>query len=237
MSENDTLDTWLSSIGKESVQAFQDDFSGLTDVSLCLVYLDGTPALVASNRSLLCFHIEDRNCTRCRMQHRQILERMEQRAVAIIDTCYAGLTCFACPVFRGKEVVGAFFGGMVLCDDAEAVGAIDAARYEARSMGRPELEKVLRLLGSTLSLLKGVRLASGPTIDETGHELMRAFGLTSREVMVVGQIIQGKSNRDIADALFISEKTVKTHITNILKKTGAKNRYDMALLCKKYFDA
>lgn len=237
MPDNDTLDTWLSSVGKESVQAFQDDFSGLTDISLCLVYLDGTPALVASNRSLLCFHIEDRNCTRCRMQHQQILERMAQRGVAIVDTCYAGLTCFACPVFRDKDVVGAFFGGMVLGDNAEAVSAIDVERYDVRAMDRFELEKVLRLLGSTLSLLKGVRLASGSTIDETGHELMKAFGLTSREVMVVGQIIQSKSNRDIADTLFISEKTVKTHITNILKKTGAKNRYDMALLCKKYFNA
>lgn len=236
MPDNDTLDTWLSSIGKESVQAFQDDFSGLTDVSLCLVYLDGAPALVASNRSLLCFHIEDRNSTRCTMQHQQILERMVESGTTVIDTCYAGLTCFACPVFRGKQVVGAFFGGMILVEEAEGVGALDAERYDIRSMDRLELEKILRLLASSLSLLKGVRLASGSTIDETGRDLMAAFGLTTREVMVVGHIIQNKSNRDIAEALFISEKTVKTHITNILKKTAAKNRYEMALLCKKYFN-
>ena len=236
MPDNDTLDTWLSSIGKESVQAFQDDFSGLTDMSLCLVRLDGMPALVASNRSLLCFHIEDRNSTRCKMQHRQILERMAETGGTVVDTCYAGLTCFACPVFRGKEVVGAFFGGMVLDADAEA-RAVDVARYDVRTMGRAELDKALRSLASTLSLLKGVRIATGPTIDETGRELMAAFGLTSREVMVVGQIMKGKSNLDIAEALFISEKTVKTHVTNILKKTSAKNRYEMALLCKKYFDS
>lgn len=237
MPDNNTLDTWLSSIGKESAQAFQDDFSGMTDISLCLVHLDGTPALVASNRSLLCFHIEDRNSTRCAMQHQQILERMAESGSTVIDTCYAGLTCFACPVFRSKEVVGAFFGGMVLGENAQAVSALDAERYDIKSMDRAELEKVLRLLASTLSLLKGVRLASGSTIDETGRALMEAFGLTTREVMVVGHIMQNKSNRDIAEALFISEKTVKTHITNILKKTAAKNRYEMALLCKTYFNA
>ena len=86
MPDNNTLDTWLSSIGKESVQAFQDDFSGMTDISLCLVHLDGTPALVASNRSLLCFHIEDRNSTRCAMQHQQILERMAESGSTVIDT-------------------------------------------------------------------------------------------------------------------------------------------------------
>lgn len=236
MPDSDTLDTWLSSIGKESVQAFQDDFSGLTDMSLCLVHLDGTPALVASNRSLLCFHIEGRNSMRCAMQHRQFLDRMAETGGAVIDTCYAGLTCFSCPVFRGKEVVGAFFGGMVL-DEGATINAADAERYDVRTMGRPELDKALRSLASTLSLLKGVRIATGSTIDETGRELMAAFGLTSREVMVVGQIMKGKSNLDIAEALFISEKTVKTHITNILKKTSAKNRYEMALLCKKYFDS
>lgn len=237
MPDSNTLDSWLSSIGKESVQAFQDDFSGLTGVSLCLVRLDGTPALVASNRSLLCFHIEDRNSVRCSMQHQQILDRMAECGATVVDECYAGLTCFACPVFRDKSVVGAFFGGMVLGEGADVVSSFDVERYDVVAMDRLELEKVLRLLGSTLSLLKGVRVASGSTIDETGRELMAAFGLTTREVMVVGQIIRNKSNRDIAETLFISEKTVKTHITNILKKTATRNRYEMALLCKKYFDA
>ena len=237
MSDSDALGLWLSSIGKESVQAFQDDFSGLTGMSLCLVHLDGAPALVASNRSLLCFHIEGRNGVRCQMQHRQFLARMMETGALVVDSCYAGLTCFACPVFRGKEVAGAFFGGMVSVDPPDSTVALDVARYEVKSMSRLDLEKALRLLRSTLSLLKGVRIASGPTIDETGRELMDAYGLSSREIMVIGQIVRGKSNLDIAEALFISEKTVKTHITNILKNTPAKNRYDLALLCKKYFDA
>lgn len=237
MSDSDMLEAWLSSVGKESAQAFQDEFSGFTDMALCLVHLDGTPALVASNRSLLCFHIEGRNSIRCAMQHRQIIERMVETGSTVIDTCYAGLTCFACPVFRGKEIVGAFFGGMVSVEFSDSVVALDVARYGVKTMSRFELEKTLRLLASTLALLKGVRIASGPTIDETGRELMEAYGFTSREVMVVSQIIRNKSNQDIAEALFISEKTVKTHITNILKKSGAKNRYELALLCKKYFDA
>lgn len=237
MLDNNMLDTWLYSIGKESVQAFQDDFSGLNGISLCLVYLNGAPATVASNRSLLCFHIEGQNRLRCKAQHQQIIDRMIESGTTIIDTCYVGLACFACPVIRDKEVIGAFFGGMIIGDDADLISGSDVEHYDIARMCESDLDKIISLLNSTLSLLKGVRIANSNTIDETGSELMRDFDLTSREVMVVGQIIQSRSNRDIAETLFISEKTVKTHITNILKKTSTKNRYELAMLCKKYFNA
>lgn len=230
------LDSWLHSIGKESVQTFQDDFSGLTDISLCLVHADGSPATVASNRSLFCFRVESCNSSRCAIQHRQLIGRMIESRTAIIDTCYAGLTCFACPLFRSREIIGAFFGGMVLSEETGSITEADIRKFEITSMQRYELENILRLLTSTLALLRGVRVANNSTIDETGRELMRDFGLTTREIMVVAQIIQNHSNHDIADTLFISEKTVKTHITNILKKTSAKNRYEIALICGKYFE-
>ncbi|HXH13179.1 MAG TPA: AAA family ATPase [Alphaproteobacteria bacterium] len=53
-------------------------------------------------------------------------------------------------------------------------------------------------------------------------------GLTRREVEVLRLIALGKSNRDIADALFISLNTVANHVRNILSKTGAANRTEAA---------
>src|SRR5947209_6751194 len=44
--------------------------------------------------------------------------------------------------------------------------------------------------------------------------------LTRREQQVVAQIALGKGNREIADALFIAEKTVEMHVTNSLSKLG-----------------
>lgn len=41
---------------------------------------------------------------------------------------------------------------------------------------------------------------------------------------VLGQICQGKSNQEIAQALFCAEKTVKTHITSIYKKLNVRDR-------------
>lgn len=56
-----------------------------------------------------------------------------------------------------------------------------------------------------------------------------ATNLTERELDVTRLVAQGRSNRDIAKALFISEKTVKTHVSNILDKLNLKDRTQLAI--------
>ena len=53
--------------------------------------------------------------------------------------------------------------------------------------------------------------------------------LTEREGEVIRLVAQGKSNREIAEILVISEKTVKAHISNILGKLGLADRTQMAI--------
>jgi NarL family two-component system response regulator LiaR len=53
--------------------------------------------------------------------------------------------------------------------------------------------------------------------------------LTDREMEVLRQIAAGKSNQEIAEALVISEKTVKTHVTNILSKLQLSDRTQAAV--------
>jgi DNA-binding NarL/FixJ family response regulator len=54
--------------------------------------------------------------------------------------------------------------------------------------------------------------------------------LTSREQEVVGLISKGANNREIAQVLHISEKTVKNHITNILNRLDLRDRTQVAIL-------
>jgi NarL family two-component system response regulator LiaR len=53
--------------------------------------------------------------------------------------------------------------------------------------------------------------------------------LTDREMDVLRQVAAGRNNREIAEALVISEKTVKTHITNILSKLHLADRTQAAV--------
>lgn len=57
--------------------------------------------------------------------------------------------------------------------------------------------------------------------------LQKEYGLTSRERDVLGEVLQEKSIADIAATLFITERTVKYHIGNLLKKTACKNQKEL----------
>jgi two-component system nitrate/nitrite response regulator NarL len=69
------------------------------------------------------------------------------------------------------------------------------------------------------------------------HDLMqkattperKTYGLTPREMEVVGCIVEGCSNRDIARQFSLSEETVKRHLSNIFDKTGVSTRLELAM--------
>jgi len=65
-------------------------------------------------------------------------------------------------------------------------------------------------------------------IAERLAERLSGNALTERETEVLKTIALGKSNKEIANALFISEATVKTHINNLLSKLGATDRTQAA---------
>jgi DNA-binding NarL/FixJ family response regulator len=63
-----------------------------------------------------------------------------------------------------------------------------------------------------------------------GRDAVRGLGaLTGREREVLAQIAEGRSNREIARLLRVSEKTVKTHVSSVLAKLGVADRTQAAL--------
>jgi DNA-binding CsgD family transcriptional regulator len=56
------------------------------------------------------------------------------------------------------------------------------------------------------------------------------LGLTRREVEVLGLVAAGRSNRQIAQALYISPNTVGVHVSNILAKLGVPGRVEAAAI-------
>ena len=58
--------------------------------------------------------------------------------------------------------------------------------------------------------------------------------LTSREREVLAEIAKGRSNREIARALTVSEKTVKAHVSSVLAKLGVQDRTQAALIAVRH---
>ena len=62
-------------------------------------------------------------------------------------------------------------------------------------------------------------------------EVLNQRGLSNREVEVTELVSQGFSNREIAGKLFITEKTVKFHLTNVYKKMQVRSRAQLIVWC------
>ena len=73
----------------------------------------------------------------------------------------------------------------------------------------------------------GIAAAFAP---DDGTKKKVAFGLSRREVEVLALIAEGRTNREIGERLFISQKTVGVHVGNILAKLGASGRVEAAMV-------
>lgn len=141
----------------------------------------------------------------------------------------------------GRLVLGGKVIGMVHADCARSARALDAVDREvvdayAEGLGpvferavlrdrvrrhQAELDTAARWMTARASGLSDV----APLAAETGSAGVSEL-LTARELDVVRLIARGHTNRAIAEALVISEGTVKYHVKNLLRKLGARNRAD-----------
>ncbi|EDP72590.1 DNA-binding response regulator, CitB family (Rec-wHTH domains) [Flavobacteriales bacterium ALC-1] len=60
--------------------------------------------------------------------------------------------------------------------------------------------------------------------DEINHQKIKDLDISNREYEVLQKIAEGLSNKEIAESLFLSESTIKTHVSNLLVKLDAKRR-------------
>ena len=132
-----------------------------------------------------------------------------------------------------ERVVGAIEAGAAgfLLKDAEADDL--AAAIRAAAAGEVHLDPAVagivarRLRGAAAN---GGRSAGGSG-DTPGHRLGR---LTARERDVLAAVARGLSNRAIAEELGITERTARTHVSNILAKLGLTSRTQAALLAAEH---
>jgi DNA-binding NarL/FixJ family response regulator len=96
-----------------------------------------------------------------------------------------------------------------------------AKGYLLKGMNADELTDAIRTVHGGKSRIPAV-------VAERLAERMGGPSLTGRELDVLKRIVGGRSNKEIASDLFISEATVKTHINSILSKLGVNDRTQAA---------
>lgn len=97
--------------------------------------------------------------------------------------------------------------------------------------GIPDFNDAYLILASALFILLGVLITrllykkeSGNISDKIDEQCLKKLKISKQEHKVLGLMSDGLSNMEIAKSLFISENTVKTHVSKILSKLNAKRR-------------
>jgi two-component system, NarL family, response regulator DevR len=122
-------------------------------------------------------------------------------------------------------------------DDDEALFAAimaGAAGYVLKEIRSSDLVSAVRQVAQGRSLIDPAmtakvleRIRSGPA---TPRELE---SLTEQERVILGHIAEGLTNRQIAEQMFLAEKTIKNYVSNILAKLGLERRTQAAVLASK----
>lgn len=118
-----------------------------------------------------------------------------------------------------------------------ALKALDAGATGFVLKGSPceELfDAVAAVLGGQMYITRqyAAQVMNGLREKSRRESLSEAVRLSVREKQIVGQLLQARTNREIADELRISEKTVKHYMTGLMAKLKARNRVEVVIAAR-----
>lgn len=173
----------------------------------------------------------------------ELLERLRLPAIGMISLylLYAGIVALRRGRHDASPTVASLMArvGWLLVVFAPVSTAFYVFLYRVPPSFRPPVSlDFLFALGWSVVLISAfVRHLNAPEPeleDGVPPSFREAYGITNREADVVALVAQGLSNKEIADRLFVSLTTVRTHLYNVFKKTGAKSRVDLLRIARQY---
>jgi DNA-binding NarL/FixJ family response regulator/tetratricopeptide (TPR) repeat protein len=107
---------------------------------------------------------------------------------------------------------------------------LQAAHRTAVRLGNRPLQRELELLAQRGRLRLAEQVDTIPTPDEPPSPAAASLGLTRREADVLTLVAAGRTNRQIGEQLYITEKTASVHVSRILAKLGVASRGEAAAI-------
>ena len=121
------------------------------------------------------------------------------------------------------DAIKAGASGYLLKED-KAINIVDAIANVIEYDGIPMSPAIAR---------RAMKLLSGITQNNSTLEKIEDYQLSSREIQILKEIVGGNNPADIAEKLFISPNTVRTHVNNIYKKLHLNSRAQVISLAHK----
>ncbi len=128
-------------------------------------------------------------------------------------------------------------------DEVYVTGALRAGAFGYVLKNTPALDLAQAILMAQRGMVQldpsaAIKVAKMIGLTSTGENHLDEdnplTNLTERELEVLRLVVQGASNREIADKLVITEGTVKSHISNILNRLDARDRTQAAVIAVKH---
>jgi DNA-binding CsgD family transcriptional regulator len=219
------------------IQHLQDLYSKHYKLSLSLYDQDGAKFLVASNYSLFCGQTCAKGEDFCQDFFSKLLQQVKKQSSSLLVACPFGLSTAIVPLGLCLETNAALpadyylIVGKIKLSDGEGIFSAKSPPADLQGeMSRKEFKEIAQLIAFNMdmifSLIKlgGISPHKKKTIKKEDYAQ-----LTQREKEILHLVSIGMSNQEIAGALFISDHTVKVHISNILKKLRLNNRTKLAV--------
>lgn len=163
------------------------------------------------------------------------MARRERPDIILMDVNMPGTDGLTATRVIKREMPQIKIIALTIYEDDEVVDMVKAgvSAYVLKDVAGNELiDTIYKVMNGEVVIHPRVasRLVRELTKVDRPQERVR---LTRREYDVLALLVKGNSNKDIADTMFISEKTVKNHLTSIFRKLGVKDRTQAAFYALK----
>lgn len=220
------------------LQQLQDLYSKHYRLSVALYDGEGARFLIPSSYGMTHCQTCAKGEAFCQCFFDKLFLHVKNQASSLLMTCPFGLSAAFVPLGLSLETNMAAQPDYYLLSGKIKLSGNDAGAFSEEApqptqhgeITTEEFQEITQIIASNLEMILGlIKMGGIPLKQKTAIKKEDYARLTQREKEILHLVSIGMSNQEIGNSLFISDHTVKVHISNILRKLQLNNRIKLAL--------